>query len=51
MWEITLCGKYEDILYLVDMENILKETFSSGFFAGIKSMFVEIWNGIKYVFK
>lgn len=28
MWEITLCGKYEDILYLVDMENILKETFS-----------------------
>ena len=31
--------------------DILKETFSGGFFAGIKSMFVEIWNGIKYVFK
>lgn len=31
--------------------DILTETFSSGFFAGIKSMFVEIWNGIKYVFK
>ena len=31
--------------------DILSETFSSGFFAGIKSMFVEIWNGIKHVFK
>ncbi len=31
--------------------DILKETFSEGFFAGIKSMFVEIWNGIKHVFK
>lgn len=31
--------------------DILNETFSGGFFAGIKSMFVEIWNGIKYVFK
>ena len=31
--------------------DILSETFSSGFFGGIKSMFVEIWNGIKYVFK
>ena len=31
--------------------DVLKETFSNGFFAGIKSMFVEIWNGIKYVFK
>lgn len=30
--------------------DILNETFSSGFFAGIKSMFVEIWNGIKFVF-
>ena len=30
--------------------DILKETFSSGFFAGIKSMFVEIWNGITHVF-
>lgn len=31
--------------------DILNETFSSGFFAGIKSMFVEIWNGIRHVFK
>lgn len=31
--------------------DILSETFSDGFFAGIKSMFVEIWNGMKYVFK
>lgn len=31
--------------------DILSETFDDGFFAGIKSMFVEIWNGIKYVFK
>lgn len=31
--------------------DILSETFSNGFFAGIKSMFVEIWNGMKYVFK
>lgn len=30
--------------------DILKETFNNGFFAGIKSMFVEIWNGIKHVF-
>lgn len=30
---------------------ILSETFAEGFFAGIKSMFVEIWNGIRYVFK
>ena len=31
--------------------DILKETFSDGFFAGIKSMFVEMGNGMKYVFK
>jgi len=31
--------------------DILKETFADGFFAGIKSMFVEMWNGMKYVFK
>ena len=31
--------------------DILSETFSSGFFAGLKSMVVEIWNGIKHVFK
>jgi len=31
--------------------DILKETFEGGFFAGIKSMFVEMWNGMKYVFK
>ena len=30
--------------------DILSETFEDGFFAGIKSMFVEIWNGIKFVF-
>ena len=31
--------------------DILSETFSEGFFAGIKSMFVEVWNGIKYISK
>ena len=31
--------------------DILRETFADGFLAGIKSMFVEIWNGMKYVFK
>ena len=30
--------------------DILSETFADGFFAGIKSMFVEIWNGIRHVF-
>ena len=30
--------------------DILRETFADGFFAGIKSMFVEIWNGIRHVF-
>lgn len=30
---------------------ILSETFADGFFAGVKSMFVEIWNGVKFVFK
>ena len=31
--------------------DILKETFADGFFAGLKSVFVEMWNGMKYVFK
>lgn len=31
--------------------DILNETFAEGFFPGIKTMFVEIWNGIKYVSK
>ena len=31
--------------------DVLSETFADGFFAGIKSKFVEIWNGIKIVFK
>ena len=31
--------------------DILKETFADGFFAGIKSMVVDMWNGMKYVFK
>ena len=31
--------------------DILKETFADGFFAGLKSMFVEMLNGMKYVFK
>lgn len=30
---------------------MLKELFEDGFFAGIKNFFVDIWNGIKYVFK
>ncbi|MBQ8677602.1 MAG: hypothetical protein IJ529_03955 [Alphaproteobacteria bacterium] len=34
--------------YGIDM---LKDVFSGGFFAGIKTFFVDIWNGIKFVFK
>lgn len=34
--------------YGIDM---LKETFSDGFFAGIKNFFVGIWRGFKFVFK
>jgi len=30
---------------------MFKELFEDGFFAGIKNFFVDIWNGIKYVFK
>ncbi len=30
---------------------LLRGTFEDGFFAGIKNFFIEIWNGIKYVFK
>ncbi len=30
---------------------IIRETFEDGFFAGIKSMFVEIWHGIQFVSK
>lgn len=28
MWEITLCGKYEDVVHLLDMEKILKDTLN-----------------------
>ena len=31
--------------------DVLSETFADGFFGGIKTMFIEIWNGIKVVFK
>lgn len=27
------------------------ELFSDGFFAGVKNFFVDIWNGLKYVFQ
>lgn len=29
MWEVTLCGKYDDIVYLVDLEKQLKDNFHS----------------------
>lgn len=29
----------------------LKQTFEDGFFPGIKTFFVDIWKGIKFVFK
>lgn len=29
----------------------LKYAFEDGFFAGIKNFFVDIWDGMKYVFK
>ena len=34
--------------YGVDM---LTQSFEDGFFAGIKTFFVDIWSGIKFVFK
>ena len=34
--------------YGIDM---LSQSFEEGFFAGIKTFFVDIWHGIKYVFK
>lgn len=34
--------------YGVDM---LSQTFEDGFFSGIKTFFIDIWHGIKYVFK
>ncbi len=34
--------------YGIDM---LKDLFSDGFFSGIKNFFVDIWRGIKFVFK
>ncbi len=30
---------------------MLTQTFENGFFGGIKTFFVDIWKGIKYVFK
>ena len=33
--------------YGIDM---LKQTFEDGFFAGIKNFFVDLWEGMKYVF-
>ena len=35
MWEVTLCGKYDDIVYLVDLEKCLKDTFHSGVISAI----------------
>ena len=34
--------------YGIDM---LNQTFEDGFFAGLKTFFIDIWHGIKYVFK
>ena len=34
--------------YGIDM---LKQSFEDGFFAGIKNFFVDLWEGMKYVFK
>ncbi len=34
--------------YGIDM---LRQTFEDGFFAGIKTFFVDMWRGLKYVFK
>ena len=33
--------------YGIDM---LKQTFGDGFFSGLKTFFVDIWNGILFVF-
>ena len=34
--------------YGIDM---LNQLFEDGFFSGIKNFFIDIWHGIKYVFK
>lgn len=34
--------------YGIDM---FTDLFSDGFFAGIKNFFVDIWNGMRFVFK
>ena len=34
--------------YGIDM---LNQTFEDGFFAGLKTFFIDIWHGIKFVFK
>jgi len=34
--------------YGIDM---ISQSFEDGFFAGIKNFFVDIWEGMKYVFK
>ena len=34
--------------YGIDM---LNQLFEDGFFAGIKNFFIDIWHGMKYVFK
>lgn len=36
MWEITLLGEYEDVIYLLDLENTLKESLG-------KDVVVAIW--------
>ena len=34
--------------YGIDM---LKQTFEDGFFSGLKTFFVDIWNGILFIFQ
>lgn len=48
MFLMTLYFLFANEAYGIDM---LTELFSEGFFAGIKHFFLDIWNGILFVFK
>ena len=45
---MTIYFLFANEAYGIDM---LTELFNDGFFGGIKNFFIDIWNGILYVFK
>lgn len=48
MFLLTLYCLFANRAYGIDM---LTKIFENGFFAGIKSFFIDIWEGILFVFK